>query len=857
MNASGWAKVSALYHELVDLETDVRQERMEVLAREDAELYEELKKLLAAEDDLHPVLQTDATHPWQLGDDTALVGVDIGPYHLLEHLGSGGMGSVFRAERLGDDFDREVALKLVRPGALSEEAKQGFRQERQILASLTHPGIARLYDGGTNEDGRLYFSMELVEGVDLMKYVSAREAGLAERLSLFLEVARAIAYAHARLVLHLDLKPANILVSAEAGLKVLDFGVAERLQEGEQSRQAVEGQSQYRYTLAYAAPEQLRGEAVSTRTDIYSLGVLLYQLLCAKLPVPYERETPLAYRAKVLRTQISPPSKIFGVPGIASAQLVGDLDMIVMHCLSADPEDRYASVDQLIADLEAYQQARPISLRQQDNWYVLKRFARRQRAVLLSLAAGFVALLLLGTYYTLQVQAQRDQALREAQKNETLLNLMTGIFLEADPIYAQGDTLTIYDLLAQTERRLDTTLESQPELWMPINNTLASIYLGINEYEQAEKLIKRSIALIEADSLAVPLTLQRQSWFILGDWQFGQGLYAEASASTLKALNLALRTGDRKAPLYDYYVRLGDIEAEQRQVAVVDSFYRLALEAVLADKEPRQADLAHVTHVLGSLNRDIGNYELAENYLRRSLKVKQRLYDPPHSEIAYTLNHLASLYYDQAIYDSALYYAKAGLEQRREVFGSKHIETVASMLNLSRTLDEMGELDASLQIKYEAAAVIEALFPDPHPYRIAPYSQLGSHLLENGAPEKAEAQYLQGVAMYQELREAYPDNDYHFQGSMMYHGLAQARRTMGQYEAGLIPAQKALELFAQLNQPESYLHAMKEFTLGDILHHLGRQEEAESLLRHAQSVLQALPEKYHAQLEVIEADLAD
>ncbi|MEL6842821.1 MAG: serine/threonine-protein kinase, partial [Bacteroidota bacterium] len=729
--------------------------------------------------------------------DESLVGTEIGPYHLLEHLGSGGMGSVFRAERIGDDFEREVALKLIRPGLLDEEAKRGFRQERQILASLTHPGIARLYDGGTGPEDRLYFSMELVEGEDLMQFVASRESGLAERLDLFLDVARAIAYAHARLVLHLDLKPANILVSQEGELKVLDFGVAERLQEGEQSRQTSDGQSQYRYTLAYASPEQLRREAVSTRSDVYSLGVLLYQLLTGMLPVLYEKENPLAYRAKVLQSQISPPSGKVPEAGISR-----DLDSIVMHCLESEPEARYASVDQLIADLEAYQQSRPISLRLQEGGYVLSKYVRRQKGILISAAIGILALVLLGTYYTLQVQAQRDEALREAQKNEQLLTLMQDIFLEADPEIAQGDTLSIYDLLAQAEGRLDTTLKKDPELWIPLNNTLAYIYLGMNEYERSEQLLNRSIALIESDSAAIPLPLQEQSWYYLGDWQFGNAEYAKARRSTLLALAINRQLGEDEG-YYEFYMRLGDIEAEERQFLAADSLYQLALKEVMQSPEPDPAELARVNHILGALNRDLGKFAEAERYLRRSLEIKHEIFEPPHSEIAYTLNHMASLFLDQGKFDSAAVYARNSFEQRKAVYGENHIETVASLSNLGHVYQAKGEMDSSLRIKQQTAAIIENLFPEPHPYRLAMYSQLGNHHLNTGDHRSAEREYRKGIEMYQALRARNPDNAYLFPGSLMYHGLAQSLRLQKRYQEALPYSQQAYELYAKLDDNTS------------------------------------------------------
>ncbi|MFK7923169.1 MAG: serine/threonine-protein kinase, partial [Bacteroidia bacterium] len=286
-----WAIVSEQFHTLVDLPVREQRESLERLKIDHPAAYEPLLKLLAAESTLHPVLQTGSTHPWQVAEDETLVGTEIGIYRLIEHVGSGGMGSVFLAERTTEDFDRKEALKLIRPGGLQEESVRRFKQERQILANLTHPGIARLYDGGTTAEGRLYFTMEHVEGQDIITYLESRDAGLAERLALFHKVAEAISYAHSRLVLHLDLKPSNILVTEAGEVKILDFGVAERLNEEEVSFSSELTEATHRYTLAYGSPEQLQGETLSTQSDIYTLGVLLYQILVGQLPFGYETDS--------------------------------------------------------------------------------------------------------------------------------------------------------------------------------------------------------------------------------------------------------------------------------------------------------------------------------------------------------------------------------------------------------------------------------------------------------------------------------------------------------------------------------------------------------------------------------------
>ncbi len=856
LNPEIWAIVSEQFHALVDLSLLEQRAAIQELQKKHPKAVAPLLKLLQAESDPHPVLQTNPTHPWQISDDQSLVGSEIGVYRLIEHVGSGGMGSVFLAERNTADFERKEALKLIRPGGLGKEAERRFKQERQILANLTHPNIARLYDGGTTSEGRLYFTMEHVEGQDIISHLKAKEAGLAERLALFLQVAKAISYAHSRLVLHLDLKPSNIMVTAAGEAKILDFGVAERLNETDVSFSTELNEASHRYTLAYGSPEQLRGESLSTQSDIYTLGVLLYEILVGQLPFPYENDSLTNYKQKILSTRIKRPSdhNAFAQAEINTSKLKGDLDAIVLACLSRDAKQRYASVDVLINDIEAYQENRPISLRERDSWYALGKFARRNRAWLSAVAVGVLGLLALGTYYTAELRVERNEARSEAEKNKQLLELVQGIFVEADPLYAQGDTLTVYDLVEQTNQRLDTSLLAQPELRMELLLTIGKIALGINDYGRGDSILQKSQAILAQNPPIKNTPLHARLLSFQGDLEYGLGKYAEATASTTSSLEIMQGLGTRVADLYDHYHRLGNLAIEQSLSVEADSFYQLGLSALLIAENPRKKEIAYLTHALGALNRDLGNLDLAETYLKRSLKVKMEVFEEPHSEIGYTLNNLASLFHAQGMYDTALVYARDGLNQRLATLGDAHLETAASYGNMHRVYAELGFPDSALMMINAAATVVKKLFPEAHPYHIGSYSQIGSHHNSQGDFVKGEAAYRSGIDVLNELIQVNPQNPYNFHRSLMYHGLALSLSKQERHEEALPFAQKAVAFEAKLNRSETYL-ATKEATLANILVSLGRFAEAQPLLLAAQSVLESLPERYGSYLAMIKQDL--
>ncbi len=776
-----------------------------------------------------------------------MIGSQIGTYQLDQILGQGGMGSVFLANRTTGDFDREVALKLIRSGNFGEEATQRFRQERQILAQLVHPGIARLYDGGTSGDGRPFFTMEYVEGESIIDFLNKKGALLKERLQYFLDICKAISYAHSRLVLHLDIKPSNILVNEEGEAKVLDFGVAESVSEAEKNG-TTSGSN--RYTLAYGSPEQLRQEGLSTRSDVYSLGVLLYQMLTGQLPFPPKDDSPTAYKEFILSGEVKAPSVLteFTARDIHSSTLQGDLDAIIMRCLEKEAERRYGSVDALITDVEAYLTDRPISVRANDSWYSLQKFTARNKSWLSAVAAGLLAIIILGIYYTTEVTKERNEALAESRKNEQLLGFVTDIFQEADPRYAQGDTLTVFDLLDQASERIDSTLENEPELYAEMHFAIADIYQGMGAYNKADTLVKAGLSMVNEYPDLQGGDLQSKLFYLESDIYYGLGDYQESRRIAKKGLDIQHRLASTSEQKCLFYQRLGDLAMEETNYPQADSQYQLALACFQGAENPDRENMASMMHALGHLNRELNRLDSAEMFLYQSLRLKEEIYEAPHSEIAYTLNNLASLFFQKVEYDSAIYFARESYVQRRKVFGLGHVETVASIGNMSRIYHQQEEWDSSLVYKYLMNTSLDEIFDGPHPYKISALDQVGRLLLTLDRLEEADSIYDRDITVYQELLKANEGNAYPRYGSVVYQGKGLVFYEKGQYIQALPYMEKAYGLSLEMGKELSHTRASAQYYLGLCQSKLGMGQESEKNLLGAKEYFLTAPVRYEKQL---------
>lgn len=489
-------RLMAAFEAVADLPPALREARIEELCSGDAALESSLRALLARDSEpgaldadlgssLQPLLQEAL--PALQGDP-----VRIGPYRVLQLLGEGGMGRVYRALREDSPVQREVAIKLIRPDRAAPGLLARFEAERRHLAALDHPGICRFIDADALEDGSPYVVMEAVQGEPLIDYCERRGLGLRPRLQLLRKLLDAVAHAHDRLLVHRDIKPQNVLVTAEGQPKLLDFGIAKSVEEQQASHTRT---AERFFTPNASAPEQLLGQATGVAGDVYSLGALAYELLSGALPFDFEGLRAAEIERLILQVAPAPMSSRARQPW--ARELRGDLDAIVATCLLKDPKQRYANVAALDAELQRYLDGRPIHARAPGPLYRARLFVRRHRtAVALS---GALALAILGSSLTLALQAvelrqQRNLAVIERDRALQVVELLEEAFRNADPARAQGDQVSARQILDAAAPGVEAIEHSNPALFARLAGTLARVELDLTQHARAADWARRGVA---------------------------------------------------------------------------------------------------------------------------------------------------------------------------------------------------------------------------------------------------------------------------------------------------------------------------------------------------------------------------
>ncbi|MGH7472284.1 MAG: serine/threonine protein kinase, partial [Longimicrobiales bacterium] len=512
MDPARWDRINELFHGALEREPRDRDLFLRAACADDASLYHEVHALLAAEAAAQRALGGMVSDAVTSLLDTSMEGKPVGPYRVVREIGHGGMGAVYLAERVDGQFEQQVALKLIKQGMDTEQFLRRFRAERQILARLQHPHIARLLDGGIDHDGRPYFALEYVAGEPIDRYCDARGLAVDDRLALFVDACRAVMYAHGNLVVHRDLKPAHILVTEDGQVRLLDFGIAKVLREDEEASAGLTQVGIRALTPAYASPEQVRGEAVGTSTDVYSLGVILYELLTGARPYDVEQRSPAEVERVVCHTEPERPStkvlhswgasaqaaQTFGrAHGVdvtrARRRLTGDLDVICLKALQKDPARRYPSVEALLEDIRRNLAGLPVLARPDAIGYRLAKFAGRHRVGLMGTAATLVLIASVAAFYTVRLSNERDRAQQEAAKAEQVATFLRGLFEVSDPSESRGQTVTARELLDQGAQRIERELASQPVVRAAMMRVIGDVYHSLGLHTSAKPLLERAL----------------------------------------------------------------------------------------------------------------------------------------------------------------------------------------------------------------------------------------------------------------------------------------------------------------------------------------------------------------------------
>jgi eukaryotic-like serine/threonine-protein kinase len=807
----------------------------------DPELREEVERLLAADERIGTFLETPAGEalgapvPWS--DE----GGRVGPYRLLRRIGSGGMGTVYLARRDDEHFERLVAVKVLRSDLESPEARQRFLVERQILARLEHSNIARLYDGGCTEDGRPYLVMELVEGLPVDRYCDRHRLTVDQRLDLFRKICAAVQYAHQNLLVHRDLKPANILVTPEGEPKLLDFGIAKQLRP-EQEAGDLTPPILRAMTPIYASPEQVRGEAVTTASDVYSLGVLLYELLAGCSPYRLTSRHPQELEAAILGPEPEPPSQALfrtgepspessakgrGRPTALARRLRKDLDQIVLRALRKDPQSRYTSVALLSQDLENHRALLPVTARRNTVLYRAGKFVRRHRTAMVG--AVLAALLGIGLLTSFVVQGRR--VARERDKARYTLAFLVNIFKEADPYHARGERLTAQEILDKGADRVSRELTGQPDVQAALMDSIGEVALGLGRYDQAEPLLERALALrrktFGPQSLEVAESLEHLA---LLKRERSQLKAAEALLRQSLALKRRL-LGDHDLAVAKILNELGVLLASEMKIAEAESVHREAL--AIARQEEGLVGPTVAESVLGLANRknERGDYAAAERLFRQGLAIERRALGTKDPRLYRDQTTLGEILIDAGKYQAAEALLRQSLAVQQRILGREHPDVATTLNDLGLVVQRLNRYPEAEVIDREVLQIARSQFGPTH-WRVGLIlGNLGSVLVGQDKPDKIR----EGIPYYEQAlvirRQNLGDRDPLV--AQIYLLLAEAHRQLQEPATALPLARKALSLLEQTEGPghPHVAYALRE--LGRDYMYLKRFAEAEPHLRRA------------------------
>ncbi|WP_412061159.1 tetratricopeptide repeat protein [Rubrivirga sp. IMCC45206] len=708
-----WTRIETLFEEALRHAPDARLAWLREQCGADAALFDRVAALLDADAAPAPVLGGRALAA--LYGEDALAGQRVGPWRVAEHLGVGGMGTVYRAER-ADGFEQTVALKLIKRGMDTDAVLRRFQAERRILARLEHPGIARLVDGGVGAGGRPYLAMEYVEGEPITDYCDRRQLGVEARLRLVADACEAVAYAHQRLVVHRDLKPSNLLVADTPDgprVKLLDFGIAKVLEA--EAADDLTRTGQRPFTPSYAAPEQLRGGAITTATDVYGLGAVLYRLLAGTRPTPAEGRSPAQVEIAVLTEEPTLPSRVVrGQAAIAQARgttpealaraVAGDLDGIVLRALRKDPAERYADARALLDDLRRYREGLPVAARPPSRAYRARKFVGRHRAALTAAGAGVLAVALVTALAFARVGAERDLARAEAAKAAEVSGFLADLFADTDPAETPGAEAFVRDLLARGTARIDADLADEPALHAQMLAVVGRVYRRRGLYAAADSALARALALrheLVGDGHPDVAAVLNEIGLLRED----EGAYAEAEHVLVRAL---------------------------------------AIHRAHPDGDPLL--LANTLHNLAFANLRLGRYAEGEAQIRQALDLKEAAYGEPHPDLAYSLNILGDLLTFRERYAEAEAVHLRALAMRRALLGPDHLDVSSTLHNLAATYRDQERWADAEPLYRDALRISEAHYGPDHGDPANTRSQLALVIGMQGRDAEAEALHRQAVA---------------------------------------------------------------------------------------------------------------
>lgn len=889
-----WRTVDRIFAQALELPPAERAAFLDSACAGDDSLRRAVEALLAADEHNATFLERPAGEifGWRPLASEEEEGGRLGPYRLTRRIGGGGMGTVYLARRDDEQYQREVAIKILRAGLEETEAYHRFLAERQILARLDHPNIARLYDGGTTDDGRPFLVMELIDGLPVDKYCDHHQLTIDQRLDLFRRICSAVSYAHQNLLVHRDLKPGNILVTPDGEPKLLDFGIAKQLEPKIAADSGPMTRTGLRImTPSYASPEQVKGEAVTTASDVYSLGVLLYELLTGRSPYPaaevtYEIERAICEQEPerpslaVFRGGVLSPEEIAEVrktrPQTLERRLRGDLDNIILMALRKEPRRRYGSVAQLSRDLEKHLGDLPVAARPDTLRYRARKFVARHQAGVTAALAVTLLISLLVAGFMARLLEQRQQLARERDKAQYALSFLVDTFKNADPYHSRGERLTADEILDQGTRRVASDLKGRPDVQAAVMHSLGEVHYGLGHYEKAEPLLKRALELRRelygSESVEVADSLEQLSRvrFEHSDAVQGERLLREALAlkrrllgsrhiEVAKTLNLLgsslsereasseleklheealaiarAEEGSKGPVIAETLTLMAKLKMDLGDYAAAEKLFRegLAMERqILGERDPR---FLHHQTVFGEVLLNQGKYKEAEELLRKNLKVQERILGRDHRDFLTTANNLALALHNLGRDPEAEVLYREILQRVRTQYGPSHWMVGSVAGNLAITIQAQNRGPEAVPLYQEALEVRRKTLGNEHP------EVAGALLLLAGLHRELK-QFPEGIRLARQahdilLKAEGPDHPHmaYIHREIGRNYLAQKR--FAEAEPYL---RRSMEIRRRELSPDNPELARSKSVLANCLKGLKRYEEAEKLALEANTALTA------------------